>query len=500
MKNYSRSSGVLIHITSLPGPYGIGEIGGNAKWFIDALAKMNQKYWQFLPTNYPENYNSPYDTNSAFAQNPLLIGLDDLIEHDLIEKEDLNPIPNFSSSKIEFEKLIKWKMPILHRAASNFIERDDRESQKFEKFCSENSFWLEDYALFMVLKEINNNQSWIYWDISAKNLDHTHIEMIKQKESRRIQEIKILQYLFFTQWTELKNYANIKGVELIGDIPIYVSYNSADVWKNRNLFKLNSDGEMLFQSGCPPDSFMTTGQVWGHPIYDWTRHHETNFKWWCHRIKYLNQLVDIIRIDHFNGFAKYWEIPADDENGLRGQWQVAPGESLLKTLYESIENIVLIAEDLGEAAKDAAIIRGKYNIPGMQILQFSFDDDSAPKINANTILYTGTHDNETSVQWYNNIIRGNFGKNINEKENRIKYVLEPVSNDIHWSMISFCMESNASVVIFPIQDMLGLGEEARMNTPGTVGNQNWTWRMEVGLLDEKVINKMSNLTKETLRK
>ena len=499
VNTFSRSSGVLIHISSLPGPYGIGEIGSRIRWFIDILAKMNQKYWQFLPTNYPENYNSPYDTNSAFAQNPMLIGLDDLIDKGLIQEEDLKPVPNFSKSKIDFEKLIKWKKPILSKAVSAFLKSEKKELQKYEKFCEENFFWLEDYAVFMVLKDINKNQSWVNWDPQEKNLDPMCITAIKKKESEKIQKVKVLQYLFFSQWKKLKRYANSKGVALIGDIPIYVSYNSADVWKNKNLFKLDMDGEMIFQSGCPPDNFMTTGQVWGHPIYDWEKHHDTNFEWWCQRMKYLNQLVDVIRIDHFNGFAKYWEIPAKDNTGLRGKWQNSLGELLLKTLYDDNKNINLIAEDLGEAAKDAAIIMDKYNIPGMQVLQFSFDDDSTQNINENIVLYTGTHDNETSVQWFQSIIQECIEKKINEKEKRIKSILGKDLNNIHWSMISFCMDSNASIVIFPMQDLLGLGEEGRMNIPGTVGDQNWTWRMERDSIDEKLIKKMSDLTKETYR-
>ena len=501
VNTFSRSSGVLIHISSLPGPYGIGEIGNQAKWFIDILVKMNQKYWQFLPTNYPENYHSPYDTNSAFAQNPLLISLDNLLEQDLIQKRDLSPIPDFSRNKVEFEKLIKWKIPVLRKAALKFLSSSKEKLEQYEKYCFENSFWLEDYALFMVLKEKNDNKSWLEWNEPSKNLDPKYIELVKKKELNKIQEIKILQYLFYIQWVELKKYANSKGVQLIGDIPIYVSYNSADVWKNKTLFKLDSDGKMIFQSGCPPDNFMLTGQVWGHPIYDWVCHDKTKFIWWCNRMKYLMNYVDIIRVDHFNGFAKYWEIPAEDANGLQGQWKEALGESLLQVLYDSIKNIRLIAEDLGEAAKDAGIIRRKYNIPGMQVLQFSFDeDDPLSTMENDTILYTGTHDNETSVQWYNNIIKGSNRKNIDEKQNKIKKVLQSDLKDIHWSMISFCMSSTASIVVFPVQDLLGLGEEARMNTPGTIGDQNWTWRMEPGLLDERVMNKMSNLTKETLRK
>ena len=490
-----------MHISSLPGPYGIGEIGDQAKRFIDTLAKMRQKYWQFLPTNYPENYNSPYDTNSAFAQNPLLISLDGLVKQGLIHKNDLNSKPDFDNKIVEFEKLIKWKIPILQKATSNFlVNGTNKELNKFEQFCLENFFWLEDYSLFMVLKKIHKNKSWSEWDCHAKNLDHNYLEKIKKSESDKIQEVKILQYLFYIQWKKLKRYANNKGLELIGDIPIYVSYNSADVWTNKDLFKLDSNCKMIFQSGCPPDNFMINGQIWGHPIYNWTNHEKTNFNWWSNRIKYLMNYVDIIRIDHFNGFAKYWEIPAEDENGLRGQWKIAPGESLLKTLYESIENIVLIAEDLGEAAIDAAIIRKKYQIPGMQVLQFSFDEDNPlSNMERNTILYTGTHDNETAMQWYNNISNHNEKEVYDEQQKHINRILNTDTIDVNWSMISFCMHSKALIVIFPIQDLLGLDAEGRMNIPGTVGDQNWTWRMESGLLDERVIKKMSNLTKETLR-
>ena len=492
-----RGSGVLLHITSLPGKYGIGEIGEEAKIFIDNLIQMNQSYWQILPTNFPETCDSPYDTNSAFAQNPYLISLDSLINDKLISSADLEPIPKFKKDIIDFKKLKDWKNPILKKAAYNFsIQNNKDEKQSYKKFCIENDFWLNDYSFFMVIKGFQKKKSWQEWDHLYKDLDKKSLEQIGIKFKGNIEEIKILQYLFNKQWKLLKSYANDKGLEIIGDIPIYISFNSADVWKNQSLFKLDDNHKMKYQSGCPPDHFMEDGQLWGHPIYNWDAHMKTGFEWWINRIKFLTDHVDIVRVDHFNGFAKYWEVPAKHSTAVNGKWEKAKGMGLLREVYKSNNKVFLIAEDLGEATLDAAVIRKEYNIPGMEVLQYAlYDEHPLKNMQENTVLYTGTHDNDTSLGWYKTISKGTNQNEMKHVEN----ILDLDTKAVNWSMIEYSLESKAFIVMVPIQDLLGLFSEGRMNTPGTISNQNWSWRMESNDLQASIKEKMKKITKKANR-
>jgi len=494
--NPNRSSGVLLHITSLPGPYGIGEIGTEAKKFIDNLVIMGQDYWQMLPTNYPEKCNSPYDTNSAFGQNPFLISLDGLIKDNLIEESDLLPIPSFNKKNVQFEQMKSWKLPILKKAASNFSLSSEDQITKYKYFCEQQKFWINDYAFFMVIKELQNKKDWSKWDVRFKEPSSAALKEIGNNFKDEIENVKILQYLFYKQWKRLREYANQKGVRLIGDIPIYVSFNSADVWSNKDLFKLDENCTMLFQSGVPPDHFMESGQLWGHPIYNWKGHQDSNFTWWIHRIKHIMEYVDLIRIDHFNGLAKYWEVPITDMDAKHGQWVEAKGPELLENIFTSIEGVNLIAEDLGEASTNAAVLRHKYNIPGMNILQFSFNDiGGVEKMDKNTVLYTGTHDNDTSIGWFESL---NDKLSTNELNN-VKKVLNLDFEEVHWSMIDYALKSRAETVIIPAQDILGLGSDARMNTPGIVNEENWTWRLNDSQLNNPIMEKMKNISDKANR-
>ena len=491
-----RTSGVLVHITSLPGPYGIGEIGDAAKKFVNDLAKMGQHYWQILPTNFPEKHNSPYDTNSAFAQNPFLISLDELIKDGLIMRSDLSPIPEFSERKVEFEKLKTWKYSILKKAVTNFLLGDEDNLIEYRKFCNEHDFWLNDYALFMVIKDIEDQIDWTYWESGYKNRKKETIEDLELRYNSEIEEIKILQFLFDRQWRSLKAHARKKGIKLIGDIPIYISFNSSDVWMNQELFKLDEDCKMQFQSGVPPDYFMESGQLWGHPIYDWQKHQDSNFSWWINRIDHMMKYVDIIRIDHFNGLAKYWEIPIKDVDATQGQWVEAKGSELLENVFKNNGNVNLIAEDLGEAAADAAILRNKHDIPGMSILQFSFYEiENLRDMEENTVLYTGTHDNDTSIGWYESL-NDKLSKN---EIDTLKNVLKSDLKEVNWHMIEYSLQSRAMTVIVPIQDILGLGSDARMNTPGTINDKNWSWRMNGSELKNAMMEKMKNITEKANR-
>ena len=491
-----RTSGVLVHITSLPGPYGIGEIGDAAKKFVNDLAKMGQHYWQILPTNFPEKHNSPYDTNSAFAQNPFLISLDELIKDGLIMRSDLNPMPEFSERKVEFEKLKTWKYSILKKAVTNFLLGDEDNLIEYRKFCNEHDFWLNDYALFMVIKDIEDQIDWTYWESGYKNRKKETIEDLELRYNSEIEEIKTLQFLFDRQWRSLKAHACKKGIKLIGDIPIYISFNSSDVWMNQELFKLDEDCKMQFQSGVPPDYFMESGQLWGHPIYDWQKHQDSNFAWWINRIDHMMKYVDIIRIDHFNGLAKYWEIPIKDVDATQGQWVEAKGSELLENVFKNNGNVNLIAEDLGEAAADAAILRNKHDIPGMSILQFSFYEiENLRDMEENTVLYTGTHDNDTSIGWYESL-NDKLSKN---EIDTLKNVLKSDLKEVNWHMIEYSLQSRAMTVIVPIQDILGLGSDARMNTPGTINDKNWSWRMNGSELKNSMMEKMKNITEKANR-
>mgnify|MGYP002870387209 CR=1 FL=1 len=504
MIKLKRTNGILLHISSLPGSYGIGEIGPEAVTFIDDLVEMGQTLWQILPDNPTDEYHSPYSATSVFAYNPLLISIDNLIRDGWLNLNDVRDYPETNLEKVNYLKFKKFKENLLLIAADNF-KKTKKNNQKFdfENYCKKNQFWLDDYALFCTIQNILNEQEWIKWPSSYRFFDRISIENIIKKHRDKINQIKIIQFLYDTQWKELKSYANHNGIKIIGDIPIYVSFNSVDVWVNQKLFKLDENSKMRFQSGCPPDSFVKTGQVWGHPIYDWNMHEKDNFNWWINRILFLYNRVDIIRIDHFNGFAKYWEIPASDNHGLNGKWKEGPGKLFFEKVFDKIKSKIILAEDLGEAYNDAKKIRDVFNIPGMRILQFSFGNgDPYHNMDQNTVLYTGTHDNSTCVGWFNQLFNdkeSNSEKNsINLADEVIKYIDDKSSDPIHWKMIFYAMSSKASYCILPLQDILGLDNNSRMNVPGTIGN-NWIWRYKKELLNEAIKEKLKLITQEVNR-
>ena len=504
MKFFPRESGVLLHITSLPGPYGLGDIGPEAFNFVDVLHKMGQSIWQILPLGDTGSSICPYITISAFANNPLLISLDGLIDEGYLHKDDLKKIQSYPSDRVDYQKVYDDRYKILDTACTNFIKSSSAETQqRFDAFCKENEYWLSEYILFQTLKKLNNDQHWITWQ---PRHDPAGEDIIKEN-SIFIQKLMIQQFLFIEQWQKLKTYANEKGIRFVGDIPIYVSHDSVDVWANTELFKLDDHGKMKSQSGCPPDFFNAKGQVWGHPIYNWAAHEKSNYQWWIDRLRYLFNLVDIVRIDHFNGFAKYWEIPVEQNNDSIGKWVKGPGEKLLLTVKKSIGSKPIIAEDLGEATKDAKIIRDRFAIPGMKILQMSFGKEEQsnsliPELNQkNIVVYTGTHDNDTSIGWlHTKPGKGNTQTAAEitlERKHALKF-LGTDGSEINWDFISLAMNSKANTVIIPLQDILGLGTNARMNIPGTVGN-NWEWRFKKNKLTSNIIERMRTLTEESKR-
>ena len=504
MKFFPRESGVLLHITSLPGPYGLGDIGPEAFHFVDVLHEMGQSLWQILPLSDTGSSICPYITVSTFANNPLLISLDGLIDEGYLHKDDLKKIQSYPSDRVDYQKVYDDRYKILDTACTSFIKSSSAETrQRFDAFCKENEYWLSEYILFQTLKKLNNDQHWITWQ---PRHDPAGEDIIKEN-SIFIQKLMIQQFLFIEQWQKLKTYANEKGIRFVGDIPIYVSHDSVDVWANTELFKLDDHGKMKSQSGCPPDFFNAKGQVWGHPIYNWAAHEKSNYQWWIDRLRYLFNLVDIVRIDHFNGFAKYWEIPVEQNNDSIGKWVKGPGEKLLLTVKKSIGSKPIIAEDLGEATKDAKIIRDRFAIPGMKILQMSFGKEEQsnsliPELNQkNIVVYTGTHDNDTSIGWlHTKPGKGNTQTAAEitlERKHALKF-LGTDGSEINWDFISLAMNSKANTVIIPLQDILGLGTNARMNIPGTVGN-NWEWRFKKNKLTSNIIERMRTLTEESKR-
>ncbi len=508
MKFFPRESGVLLHITSLPGPYGIGEIGQEAFKFIDILAEMGQSLWQILPISDTGSCNSPYTTVSAFANNPLLISFDGLIKEGYLKQSDLNGFKKYSAQKVDYNNIISDRIKVLDTACERFLNNDAGIiKQQFESFCSENDYWLHNYTLFLTLKQIHHNKNWTEWEMKYASDNDKAFEEVKKQYKSFIQKLKIQQYLFYIQWLRLKKYANKNGIRIVGDIPIYISHDSADVWANSDLFKLDKYGHMKFQSGCPPDYFLEDGQVWGHPIYNWAAHEKSNYQWWIDRLRYLFTLVDIVRIDHFNGFAKYWEIPIEQNNDSTGKWVKGPGEKLLLTVKKNIGSKPIIADDLGEATKYAKIIRDKFDIPGMKILQMSFEKEeqsngSIPELNhKNIVVYTGTHDNDTSIGWlHTKPGKGNTqtAAEISLERKRVLKFLGTDGSEINWDFISLAMHSKANTVIIPLQDILGLGTNARMNTPGTIEG-NWQWRFKKNTLTSDIIERMRTLTEESKR-
>ncbi|MBE9072917.1 4-alpha-glucanotransferase [Microcystis sp. LEGE 08355] len=473
---FSRSSGILLHPTSHPGRYGIGELGREAYQFIDFLAQSGQKLWQILPLG-PTGYgNSPYMSFSAIAGNHLLISLDILREKNLLSQADFEDIPDFPLDQVDFDKLIAWKIPLLRKAASNFVKGSDTILYKqFAGFCAGNADWLEDYALFMALSHAYQGKVWMEWPTEIRERHWGALETPKQELQEEIFLHKFLQFEFFEQWLALKRYANSLGIEIIGDIPIYVSHNSADVWANPQVFRLDPQtGNPLEVAGVPPDYFSETGQLWGNPLYNWDYLKNTGFEWWVRRLKAVLSLVDIIRIDHFRGLEAYWAVAFGQENAINGHWLKAPGYDLFNTIGARLGKLPIIAEDLGDIDQAVLDFRDHFAFPGMKILHFAFGGDAGNpylpfNVERNCVIYTGTHDNNTTVGWFQD------NANDYEKARLYQYLGAPSGQGVAWDLIRLAYSSVANQAIVPLQDVLGLGSDARMNTP-SVAEGNWSWR------------------------
>lgn len=490
-----RGSGILLAVTSLPSSYGIGDLGATAYRFVDFLADAGQCYWQILPLN-PTSVsqgNSPYNSCSAFAGNHILISPDLLIEEGLLLKSDIKGDASFTDIKVDYRAVTEVKERILRIAYENFMNREETDYE-FERFCNENAYWLDDYSLFVSLKENFEGVVWNDWPEDLRDRKKEALKDWKDRLMDRVMMEKFFQYIFFRQWVSLKKYCNSRDIKIIGDIPIYVIYDSSDVWANPELFKLDDEKLPLFVSGVPPDYFSKTGQFWGNPVYNWEVLKRTGYSWWLNRIGYNQKLYDVVRLDHFRGFIACWEIPAGEITAVKGKWVGAPAEGFFDTLLRSFPDLTVIAEDLGIITPDVREIMNTFGFPGMKLLIFAFGEDlpENPYIthnyNKNCVVYTGTHDNNTIKGWFRNEL------SYEDRKRLFRYLGHEVSEDtIHHELIRLAMMSVADTVIIPMQDILGLGEEARMNTPSTSKN-NWEWMLAREQITSALAEELSEMT------
>lgn len=486
-----RRNGMLLPISSLPSKYGIGSFSKEAYDFVDVLEKSGQKIWQILPLG-PTGYgDSPYQSFSTFAGNPYFIDLDKLVEEGLLSKEECESYDWGSNEEfIDYKKIYLSRFEILRKA---FNRSEIHSDIKFYEFCEENKKWLDDYALYMSIKDLLGGKSWIEWSEDIRTRQKEAMSKYKDELKDEILFYKYQQYLFNKQWKELKSYANEKGISIIGDIPIYVALDSADTWSNPELFQLDENSIPTAVAGCPPDSFSEIGQLWGNPLYRWDYHKSTGYKWWIERISYCFKLYDIVRIDHFRGFDEYYSIPYGSDNAIDGSWEKGPGLDLFQTLKSKLGELNIIAEDLGFLTPSVKQLLEDTAYPGMKILQFAFDSreesDYLPhNYSRNCVVYTGTHDNNTIKGWYKEISEVDKDMSIDYLNNK-----NTEEDEIHWDFICSAMRSVADTCIIPVQDFLGLGDEARINTPSTVGS-NWCWRMKKGCFSDNLVKRIKNLT------
>jgi len=496
-----RSSGLLLHITSLPGPYGVGDLGADAYQFADFLAHTGQTLWQVLPT-VPVGYGySPYASPSTFAGNPLFISPDRLRDAGLLTDEDLAATPTFPTDHVDFEAAIPFKQGLLRKAFDRFEHSAGGiMRQRFAAFCNREATWLDDYALFTTLDTTHDGVVWTEWEPGLAARKPAALAAARAQYAREIRMQKFWQFLFTEQWAAFKAYCNERGIRIFGDLPIYVAHDSADVWANPHLFYLDVHGTPTVVAGVPPDYFSVTGQRWGNPIYRWDVMREAGYAWWTRRFAKILEQVDLVRLDHFRGFEAYWEVPASEETAVNGNWVEGPKAELFEVLHEHLGPLPVIAENLGVITPGVVSLMEQFNFPGMAILQFAFDSDAdndflPHNFQPHLVAYTGTHDNDTVVGWWQNTTSTQSAKAIEKAHAYCRAYLDFTEGneaDLHWRFVHALMASVAVIAIVPLQDLLGLGSEARMNTPG-LGSGNWMWRFEPYLLNAEVAERLRTL-------
>ena len=502
--DWPRASGILLHPSSLPGPFGIGDLGPAAYRFVDFLVRTGQRWWQMLPLG-PTGYgNSPYMCFSAFAGNGLLISPDVLVEEQLLDPTDLSHAPVFPVQRVDYGRVIPYKTALLTTAYQRFRETcSSRAPDDFSTFCAQNAFWLEDYALFTALKAAHGGSPWSSWEEGAATRQAEALGAWGNRLADAVHCCKYVQYTFFKQWAALRRYCHEQGIRIIGDMPLYVAYDSAEVWANRHLFHLNEQGHPLVVAGVPPDYFSATGQRWGNPIYRWEAMAQSGYQWWIDRFRMNFALVDMLRLDHFRGFDAYWESPATDPTARNGRWVQGPGVALFNRVHQALGALPMLAEDLGVITPEVDALREHLGFPGMRILQMAFGHDpKAPTYRPHNhiqhcVIYTATHDHNTTVGWFTAAPGSQTTQAPKEVETEREYVLQYVGTDgteIHWDMIRLALGSVACMAIFPLQDVLGLGTQARMNLPGTLRG-NWEWRFTKEMLIPSIQERLRELTR-----
>lgn len=506
--NFPRQSGILLHPTSLPGSFGMGEIGHHARLFADALERMGQRLWQVLPLG-PTGYgDSPYQSLSTFAGNPLLISFDLLAKEGLLSRSRLARFPSFPPGAIDYGPVIQTRMTVLRSVCRAFDSRaSQRKRRAFRAFCERQAHWLDDFALFFALKNHHELRPWTEWEPELAQRDPSALRQARRTYRTEIRHVKLRQFLFFEQWERLRRYCADRGIQFVGDIPIFVAHDSADVWAHPELFYLDERGFPTIVAGVPPDYFSATGQLWGNPLYRWDVHRASRYEWWVARMRHVFELVDIVRIDHFRGFEAYWEVPAGETTAMNGKWVKGPNADLFEELRRRLGRLPIIAEDLGVITPEVEALRDRFEFPGMRILQFAFgDDDQASSFRPenyrpNCVVYTGTHDNDTTTGWFNSEPGKDSTRTAEQIARERRTILDYLKTDgreIAWDLMAVGMRSKANTFVAPLQDVLGLGSEARMNVPGVPGG-NWRWRFTWDQLTPAMESRLLELTKNSGR-
>jgi 4-alpha-glucanotransferase len=501
--NFPRTSGLLLHPTSLPGRFGIGDLGKEAYQFADFLASAGQHVWQVLPLG-PTGYgDSPYQCLSVFAGNPLLISPEELVADKLLEPADLETAPSFPEDRVDYGAVIKFKTSLLRKSFEIFQTKANRgEERQFKVFCHRNAAWLETCSLFMALKEARDSVAWNTWEEDIRTRQPKSLAYWRRNLAYEISYHKYQQYQFFKQWSRVKKYCNERGVRFIGDMPIFIALDSVAVWAHPEMFSLDHSGKPTVVAGVPPDYFSETGQLWGNPLYRWDVMAKDGYAWWVERFRATHDLVDIIRLDHFRGFEKYWEVPATDDTAVNGRWVPGPGAALFEAVQKALGTLPIVAEDLGMITPGVHALRDEFGFPGMRVLQFSFGTGlNADKYRPynyprNCVVYTGTHDNNTTIGWFRGEDVKDSTQSKEEREREKQVALNYLGTDgheINWDFIRLALMSAANTAVIPMQDILGLGSEARMNIPGRPEG-NWCWRFTPDMLTERIKARLRKLT------
>ena len=490
-----RQAGVCMHITSLPGPFGIGEIGRHARAFVDHLRDMNLTVWQFLPTGPTAYGDSPYQPLSTFAGNEMLIDIGDLMERDFLTEDEVRELEALPEHYVDYGALIPIKGRLLRTAASRFRDAADPELNRvYRAFLAEHDDkWLHDYALFRILKTRHGERPWPEWELPFVRRAPEAIRELEKSAALEIELIKIIQCMFFCQWQALRDYAHFNGVRLFGDMPICIALDSADAWANRDILQLDAEGRPGHVAGVPPDYFSEDGQLWGNPLYDWENHRETGYRWWIDRLRASAELADLVRIDHFRGFEAYWSVPADSKTARVGAWEPGPGDAIFDAIEKELGDLPIVAEDLGVITPEVDALRERHNIPGMHVLQFDVADADidVSDFEENSVCYTGTHDNDTTIGWFKGSpddIRS--PEEIVAAQQAALRATGGTPETIHLDMIRTAFATRSRIAIAPMQDYLGLGSEARINVPGTSSN-NWRWRLLDSQLTDAVCDNVA---------